>query len=92
MTRTINNIHNGVITDPICLNCAYTLGYNWPDTCEAFPKGIPQGILDCTIDHTKPVKGDGGKQFFPLSKLTEADLKKRLDKIMADVDTSQTFK
>ena len=82
MTRTINNVHDGVIYEPICLRCAYTFGYKWPDTCEAFPDGIPQGILDCTMDHTKPIEGDHGKQFFPESKLTDKELDKRFAKTL----------
>jgi hypothetical protein len=29
-------------------------------TCEAFPQGIPQAVLDNTLDHRQPIEGDNG--------------------------------
>lgn len=40
-----------------CNSCAR---YIWGDKCIAYPKGIPAKILDGTVDHKKPYKGDGG--------------------------------
>ena len=34
--------------------------------CEAFPKGIPQRILNNDVDHAEPLKGDNGVQFEPI--------------------------
>lgn len=34
--------------------------------CEAYPEGIPQEILEGTIDHTRPYMGDRDLQFKPL--------------------------
>ena len=36
------------------------------DTCAAFPKGIPAGILDGRFDHTQPHTGDHGIRFEPV--------------------------
>jgi len=36
------------------------------NTCEAFPSGIPQPILDGENDHKKPYEGDNGIQFEPI--------------------------
>jgi len=32
-------------------------------TCEAYPKGIPRGILMNLVDHRKPYPGDQGIKF-----------------------------
>lgn len=31
--------------------------------CEAYPKGIPEGIMFGAFDHREPFAGDGGKLF-----------------------------
>ncbi|MCY4293966.1 MAG: hypothetical protein OXC58_03895 [Acidimicrobiaceae bacterium] len=31
--------------------------------CKAYPKGIPEAILDNEVDHREPYEGDGGIQF-----------------------------
>ncbi len=51
---------------PLCWSCkrynATPMGLH---TCEAFPDGIPEEILNWTFDHHNPHPGDGGKQFVP---------------------------
>lgn len=32
-------------------------------TCLAFPKGIPQQVLENKLDHRYPIEGDGGYRF-----------------------------
>lgn len=45
-----------------CLFCRHAQANN---TCEAFPKGIPQQILDNRILHNRPYPGDHNIQFEP---------------------------
>lgn len=45
---------------PICGACART---DDMETCEAFPEGIPQSILENKVDHRQPIKGDSGLRF-----------------------------
>lgn len=51
---------------PKCLECVhlkknpYTVG---SIPCTAFPKGIPDEILESRVSHTKPYPGDHGIQF-----------------------------
>lgn len=33
------------------------------NTCDAFPRGIPKGILENRFDHRFPIEGDHGLQF-----------------------------
>lgn len=35
-------------------------------TCKAFPKGIPNKILQAVFDHTESFPGDGGILFDPI--------------------------
>ena len=46
-----------------CTSCRH---YKEHDLCEAFPNGIPAGVLTGEHDHTKPYKGDNGIQFEPI--------------------------
>jgi len=51
---------------PKCLDCAYYGGpkqYGFGLTCKAYPRGIPEEILEGKIDHDKPYPGDHGIQF-----------------------------
>jgi hypothetical protein len=34
--------------------------------CAAYPKGIPDEIIEGKVDHTEPYKGDGGKVYEPV--------------------------
>lgn len=79
--RSINNIRDGKILEPICINCDHTYGYNWPETCKAYPKEIPQEILDCKVDHTKPYKEDNGITFRPSSDVSDEEWMQRLKKL-----------
>lgn len=45
---------------PLCLSC---LRFKKGWTCEAFPKGIPNAIINNEVDHRNPVDGDHGLQF-----------------------------
>jgi hypothetical protein len=47
---------------PICYNCKHQSS-NDPFKCDAFPKGIPAGIINNEIDHREPVAGDRGITF-----------------------------
>lgn len=44
-----------------CIGCAY---YEFAHTCKAFPKKIPQDIIDGTIDHSKPIPDQGNDIVF----------------------------
>lgn len=48
---------------PICLDCKHYHGRKIPLSCKAYPKGIPDEILQGAVDHKKPHKGDNGIQF-----------------------------
>lgn len=54
-----------MITSPICFSCRWLNdkpNENDDLTCRAFPRGIPQEILD-GYDHTRPYPGDSGVVF-----------------------------
>lgn len=63
----------------LCIACA-RMGstLDLPLKCTAFPDGIPAGILDNTVDHRRPVDGDGGLQFELSSGLDAEDLEEFL--------------
>ena len=49
------------VREPIqCDVCAWKTS---PNTCQAFPDGIPQDILDGSFDHSKPHPNDNGILF-----------------------------
>jgi hypothetical protein len=64
---------------PMCFGCSRFNGYDYKhddastsDTdpagsCDAFPDGIPTGILMSDLDHRRPIKGDHGLRYDPIS-------------------------
>lgn len=52
----------GGLSEALCNSCKHAHD-NYPPTCKAFPKGIPAGILEGTLDHRQPVRGDKGIQY-----------------------------
>ena len=48
---------------PICTYCKH---YRGNVTCTAFPKRIPQVILESDHDHRKPYRGDHSIRFSPV--------------------------
>lgn len=48
---------------PLCHSCK-----RWRKdlTCDAYPEGIPQGILIGAIDHKTKYEGDGGLKYDPV--------------------------
>jgi hypothetical protein len=50
----------------ICLGCThYHHMSEDPETCEAFPEGIPWIVLSGQSTHQEPIDGDGGVVFHP---------------------------
>jgi hypothetical protein len=49
---------------PICLRCKH---YDWTNlegnTCQAYPDGILENIMNTILTHTEPLPGDHGIQF-----------------------------
>lgn len=64
---------------PICYSCIHYNGL----TCEAYPDGIPQSILESTADHRDPQPGDHGIQFEqdPTKEKPSFELMEALDSI-----------
>ena len=59
--------NNKDVGEPLCMQCKHYHADNMDGlTCDAFPKGIPDEILDSEFIHTKPYRGDKGIQFEPV--------------------------
>lgn len=59
---------------PQCLYCRHLDRSKAPErTCPAFPKGIPDDIWNCKIDHTKPYPGDNGIRLEPVEELAHME-------------------
>lgn len=54
----------------VLATCPRCVHYIRALACEAFPDGIPEPILDGTVDHTKPYPGDSGLMFTTSSSVT----------------------
>jgi len=49
---------------PICMTCKHYHFDNYASmTCDAYPDGIPDKIIDGKVKHNKPYNGDNGIQF-----------------------------
>lgn len=63
---------------PLSLQCLSCKHYEYGNTCAAFPLGIPEEIIDGTVDHRQPYPGDNGIRWekapgFPIDIDKEAD-------------------
>lgn len=43
--------------------CDFCVHRRTVKTCDAFPKGIPESILNGSVQHNKPYPGDNGIQY-----------------------------
>lgn len=48
-----------------CVFCRRFRAKTYPASCEAYPDGIPEAILEGRVDHRKPFQGDHGIRFEP---------------------------
>jgi len=75
VTTTLNEF----IT-PICNMCKNMRLQEPGATCNAFPNGIPDAILDNEADHRLPFEGDRGIRFEPVNKHAVNLAKRNFDK------------
>lgn len=55
------------IPPPLCVTCRFWHRANHEAfTCDAYPDGIPEEIIQSEHDHHEPFRGDGGIQYKPL--------------------------
>lgn len=55
-----------MITTPLCAFCKHAHQSEMITTCDAFPKGIPEQILQDGYNHRQPFTGDHGIRFEPI--------------------------
>jgi len=53
---------------PLCATCKHLRdfppeGEDFGLACDAYPRGIPEEILDSKVDHRKPYSGDQGIRY-----------------------------
>lgn len=67
--------------------CWRCLRYRGDLFCDAFPKGIPQSILEGEVDHSKVYTGDKGLVFKPIpDELMKSEVAYDFTKEIADRD------
>jgi len=52
----------GEVAIPLCARCRHK---HDDATCEAFPRGIPNAIVEGNFDHRQPYPGDHGIRYAP---------------------------
>lgn len=57
---------------PVCMSCAHFHEDADGLVCDAYPEGIPDGILTGESDHREPYPGDHGIQFEPIKESENA--------------------
>jgi len=78
------------IVPPICMTCSHHRGdMSHGGECDAFPAGIPQGILRNEVDHRRPIDGDEGIQWEqdPAAPRLDRDYYDRLFQSPSDAST-----